>query len=248
MRKSYIYKITNIINNKIYVGQSINPKRRWYHHRWCARNPEKSTENNTILYNAMRKHGEENFKFEIIEETELININDREIYWIKELNTLSTNGYNMTAGGQGSNEMSIEAREKISKALKGRKCSKEHIEKVKQAKIGLTLSDEHKQKIQATLQGRIFSEDHLEKIRIATSDTIIQYDTEDNELNRFIGYNEAVDWIRKNTKFKGDKSTIRDSINGKYATAYGYKWTKIEVRKRVSTIENFKKEVEYSRG
>ena len=90
----FIYKITNLINGKIYIGQTNNPTRRFQEHRAKGyRN-----ENEKILYKAFDKYGIENFSFEIVEETE--NYNEREQYWIKFYNSLAPYGYNMTEGGE----------------------------------------------------------------------------------------------------------------------------------------------------
>ena len=74
MMKS-IYKITNLINNKVYIGQSVHPERRWHEHIW-GNNKYKS-----YIHSAIKKYGVENFLFEIIE-SNIENYNEREIYWI----------------------------------------------------------------------------------------------------------------------------------------------------------------------
>lgn len=86
-----IYKITNLINGKSYIGQSINIKRRWQEHKnMYGTNP---------IYKDMQKYGLENFFFETIEECSEKDLDKREIYWIKYYNTFN-NGYNRTLGGQ----------------------------------------------------------------------------------------------------------------------------------------------------
>lgn len=88
----YIYKIENLINHKIYIGQTNNPQRRFSEHR--AKGYEINT--HKILYYAFDKYGIDNFSFEIIEKTN--NPNKREKYWIKFYDSFE-NGYNMTEGG-----------------------------------------------------------------------------------------------------------------------------------------------------
>ena len=88
-----IYKIQNLINGKIYIGQSIHIKARFNAHKSEARNG-----NTRPLYNAIRKYGVENFSFEIIEECSKEKLNEREIYWIKKYDSFH-NGYNLTPGG-----------------------------------------------------------------------------------------------------------------------------------------------------
>lgn len=72
---SIIYKITNNVNNKVYIGVTENFRSRKNGHVWASKRVEKP------LYRAMRKYGLENFKFEIIEET---NDREREIFFISE--------------------------------------------------------------------------------------------------------------------------------------------------------------------
>ena len=96
--KKYIYKITNLINGKIYIGQTNNPKRREREH--FSLTPSILEDNNSkILYNALLKYGPQNFSFEIIED-KCENYNEKEKFWIKTLNTLAPFGYNMTEGGE----------------------------------------------------------------------------------------------------------------------------------------------------
>ena len=94
MNKKYIYKITNLLNQKVYIGQAKNYKERFQTHKsqsqW-QREPNKS------LYRAFVKYGLENFSFEIIEHTN--NYNEREKYWIQFYNSY-LNGYNDTPGGE----------------------------------------------------------------------------------------------------------------------------------------------------
>lgn len=89
-----IYKITNQINGKVYIGQSVRIKQRWSQH--CA----ESTKGTTLLYQAMRKYGIKNFSFEVIEECLPEQLNEREIYWIAYYDSFNKEkGYNMTPGG-----------------------------------------------------------------------------------------------------------------------------------------------------
>lgn len=91
--KKFIYKITNKINGKKYIGQTNNPKRRFLEH--INRGYEKEV--GKVLYYAFDKYGVDNFTFEVIEEVE--NYNEREKYWIDFYNSFE-DGYNMTPGGE----------------------------------------------------------------------------------------------------------------------------------------------------
>lgn len=88
-----IYLITNTYNGKQYVGQSKDIIRRWDEHKRAYKY------NNTYLYKAMRKYGIDCFKFEVIEECDFHDLNDKEKYYIAIYNTMIPHGYNMEPGG-----------------------------------------------------------------------------------------------------------------------------------------------------
>lgn len=94
----YIYKITNLINGKQYVGKTLKTiEQRWQEH---IQDSGKEKIQKRPLYSAIKKYGIENFIIEEIEKVDVDNINEREKYWIKFLNTFK-NGYNATIGGDG---------------------------------------------------------------------------------------------------------------------------------------------------
>ena len=95
--RGFIYKITNTINGKSYIGQTIqNVKERFYQH--CATKCSQAILN-MVIHKAINKYGKSNFTIEVIEEVESTNLNDRERYWIRYYDSYN-NGYNSTEGGQ----------------------------------------------------------------------------------------------------------------------------------------------------
>ena len=92
-----IYKITNNITNKVYVGQTIQKlKDRWYRH--CSSKGNKG-ELNMHIKRSIIKYGKENFSISLLEECNVEDLDERERYWIKFYNSYE-NGYNETIGGQ----------------------------------------------------------------------------------------------------------------------------------------------------
>jgi group I intron endonuclease len=101
-----IYKITNKINNKIYIGLTTRSlEERWNEHISVAFNPN-SKDYNAIFKKAIRKYGVLNWDLEIIDTaTTIQELKEKEQYWIKYYNSFAfdknSNGYNSTRGGDG---------------------------------------------------------------------------------------------------------------------------------------------------
>lgn len=94
----YIYKITNKINGKIYIGKTLDTiENRWKEHK---KDYQKIKNEKRPLYSAMKKYGIENFNIEEIETCSSEKINEREKYWIEYFRSFK-NGYNATIGGDG---------------------------------------------------------------------------------------------------------------------------------------------------
>lgn len=98
MAKCGIYKYTNLINGKVYIGQAIDINQRKREHRCNASKAKKGFEK------ALQKYGEDNFSFEIIEECNKNELDKKEIYWISYYHSYIKdplcNGYNLTPGGK----------------------------------------------------------------------------------------------------------------------------------------------------
>jgi group I intron endonuclease len=166
---AFIYKITNVINGKVYVGQTNERRvqRRWKRHISALKN---DAHHNQHLQSSWNKYGEQSFKFEVIEpfDSELnFDIDNLERYWIKHFDSMNPDkGYNLESGGNLQKIVSSETKEKISKSLMGRVISQEHRKKVSVAKTGVPLPEETKLKISATKTGKSLSEEHKAKISL----------------------------------------------------------------------------------
>lgn len=88
-----IYKIENLLNGKVYIGQSIHIEKRWQQH---CQNSSKS-----LIGKAIHKYGKENFSFQILEECEESILTNREEYFIKTFNSLVPYGYNIENFSEG---------------------------------------------------------------------------------------------------------------------------------------------------
>lgn len=92
-----IYQIKNTINNKKYIGQSKNIKKRWKEHQTLLK---RNQHHNNHLQNAWNKYGENYFSFSIVEQCIEKELNSKEQYWIEVKNTYEQ-GYNLDKGGKG---------------------------------------------------------------------------------------------------------------------------------------------------
>ena len=109
-----IYKIENLINGKVYIGQSINIKERWSEHKLINSRTSKDAlkKQKYPLYLAFQKYGLENFSFEVLEECSLEELDTKEQFYIKKYNSYidfpNSNGYNLTIGGKGNQKITEE--------------------------------------------------------------------------------------------------------------------------------------------
>ena len=118
-----IYRLFNKATGKAYIGQTVRPlKVRVYWHKYSAKNGHVS-----FIHRAINKYGIDAFECEQIDTAESKKeLNEKEKFWIKELNTLAPAGYNFTPGGTGGATMagrkhSPETIKKMSEAHKGNK-------------------------------------------------------------------------------------------------------------------------------
>lgn len=150
----WVYKITNLINGKVYIGQTRGSVDRRFK-RHCTASPGKRF----AIWHAITKHGQNNFKVETIDSASTLEeLNDKERYWIKYYDSTDRNrGYNLNEGGGAGALPSAETRKKIGDAHRGRKrppFSKDTRMKISLAAKGRKASSETKTKMSATRKGR----------------------------------------------------------------------------------------------
>lgn len=149
----HIYKITNIINNKIYIGQTTKSIDTDY------------LGSGNIIIKAVKKYGKESFVREILEILDDLNkLSEREIYWIEYYNSTDRNiGYNISKGGNGGNLGDI-VNEKISNANResGRMIGNKLRKGITPVNKGIPMSEEQKDKLRKPK-----SEEHKRKISMA---------------------------------------------------------------------------------
>jgi group I intron endonuclease len=110
-----VYKYTNTINGKMYVGQTKDQRNRKNNHKWKS-NPC------TAMAHAIEKYGWDAFVYEVLVDGLTVEEANRlEVQYIKELNTMAPNGYNLAPGGDNmSGEWSAERNQRISEAQQAR--------------------------------------------------------------------------------------------------------------------------------
>lgn len=128
-----VYKATNLINNKVYIGQTTRSLQiRRLGHLQCMRDGMDS-----YFYNALRRHGSGNFNWQVICICpDIDSLNEQEQYYIKYYNSMDREaGYNLTSGGSCC-IMSQETKDKLRLLATDRKPSKETLIKLRNSHLG----------------------------------------------------------------------------------------------------------------
>jgi group I intron endonuclease len=165
-----VYKITNVINGKIYIGRTVKP----LSYRWVDHLSETRRGSELLFHKAIRKYGEENFKVEELSKHDTDEeLNAAEIAAIALYRSHEREcGYNLTYGGEGM-RATDETRKKISEAAMGNTRalglirgpqSEEHKRKLIEARTGKKRSPEAIAKFSATMKGHIVSDETKQKI------------------------------------------------------------------------------------
>lgn len=148
-----IYKTTNLVNGKQYIGKDTH-------------NNPNYLGSGTLLRLAIRKYGKQNFKKEILEEcSSKEQLSIREEYW---LNYYDAGGndmfYNMHNHSHGGRVPSNKTRQKTSMALLGKKLSDDHRKRISAGRIGIVFSDETRKKMSVSHTGKTASKETKQKM------------------------------------------------------------------------------------
>lgn len=235
----YLYRITNQLNGKIYIGQTSNPKDRWSSHKSSAKNPQNYS---AIIPKALAKHGIDNFTFEVIAtcktqidanfiETELINQYD---------SRNSEKGYNLAHGGSVNRgwHHTDETKKKISESNLGKEMLphtqewKDNMsvimtgreitwaDKISASQIGKEVSEEARIKMSLAKigdkhpnYGKRLSEETKKKISISHTGKIISDEAKEKMSNAKLG--KSLSEETKNKMSKSMKNKTWTLIDGK---------------------------------
>lgn len=146
----YLYTITSATDNKIYVGQTINPNRRWKDHQWLARNKQEQ-----YVHRAMNKHGIEIFTFKIIATCRTQeDADETERLLIRQYDSRNTEcGYNIAPGGEHAWNLGLP---KEQQPMYGKKQSEYQKKRMSEIHTGKTVvhSQEWNKNISQAMKGR----------------------------------------------------------------------------------------------
>lgn len=213
--KGKIYKIYNDVNDKLYIGKTVSSiEKRFQEH--CDDSKKERCEKRP-LYNAMNKYGIEHFFIELIEECDLKELSEKEIYWIGYYNSYK-NGYNATLGGDGKILYDYDLIIQLyQNGLTGKEIANQLVCDIDTVR-------------KALLSAGLNPNDNMIKL---LSKKVEMHDKETNELLKiFDSQMDAGRWLKENNKTEDKKLSrvsgrIGDVCNGKRKTAYGYKWKRI---------------------
>lgn len=219
MRTYYIYKVTDLTNDKVYIGKTSNfEKRKWQHER-CYEKED------CLFHRAIKSHGKENFKWEIIDKANgLDEAYKLEKKYIQEHNSYGENGYNMTKGGAGGSMWN--ARPVVCLKLDGtfvkRYDSAGQCEKDGFNNVNVLLNCKNKLK---TCKNHMFMfEDEYKqngpkmykKPISYNARKVVQCDIEGKFISEYLSLKEASE------KTGAKRTTISGVLSGRYKSANGY--------------------------
>lgn len=229
-----IYKITNIINGLVYIGQTKYKAIDRY-------NSHMNTFKNTHFYNSIHKYGKENFILEILEDNVSNEcLDEREIYWISKYDSYN-NGYNETIGGSGTigyiftendrkrKSESMKSTWKTSKKLNNQERNK----KISDALKNKPKSKEHKEKLSVVASkrtgekngfyGKHHTNEFKQKLSNSNSIAVDMYDINMNYIKTFKNAKIAATYLQNLLKLTIQHESIYRAINWHCISEKSYK-------------------------
>lgn len=242
MRKELIcgiYCIENLVNNKKYIGQSVDIYGRFSKHKSSLNN---DSHDNDYLQKSWRKYGEKNFKFYIIELCERNQLDDMENYYIDLYQTTIRDfGYNLKSGGQAHNVVCQEVRQKISNAIR-----QSYDDDLKQLRKQKALNQWANPEIKAKITGEnngMYGKKHSDEARKKMSEAAKRRCSTKRdrtpvyciELNRTFE-----DAVTAAEELGCQSGSILRVCHGKGKTACGYHWQFIQSETQTTKQNNLK--------
>lgn len=237
-----IYSITNKVDGKIYIGKSINIESRFCQHRNLLKRSERSRSTNRHLFNAVKKHGEYAFNYEILQafdDVDEVLIAEAELYWMTVFNSTNREfGYNLRRDSSTKMIVHPETRELQSKNFKGER----------NPNYGNVWTDEMKKNassiaIDRHASGKFYGEEWRSKISVASTNMwkdegrksemakkvkvskrkyiFHQYDKQGNKIKTYQSVDQIVE---ENPGFKWQN--IYSVCNGYKKSYMSYVWVK----------------------
>jgi len=238
--KSGIYKITNKLNGKFYIGQSVQLKKRWYKHKCPS-----ASQARMPIARAIAKYGHKNFIFEAIEICHVDSLNERERFYIRTLKP----HYNVTEGGDGSRGHVVSENTKTILSAKAKeqwqkKTDDEKLQTINRCligpRVGHPVSSETREKLRESAKKQYLRNGPSAIQRQKASETMLRLHRENKAMmnkykNKPVAMVEAqsgiivcaFESVKEAAVFAGVHTT---SIIGvckakpKYKTAGGFKW------------------------
>lgn len=225
-----VYKAVNQINGYIYIGITNNFKQRLREHKSCANSD--SYRYQSRFYNAIRKYGFENFKFEIIETVEdRKTLEEREIYWISYYNSTDKKvGYNITPGGTGGKTHDVSGK---NNPMYGKRYTEEEKKKIGEYSKGRKRTEETKRKISEALKGKERSEEHRRHLSESNKGHLPPNTKAITVINIYT--NEIITFASE-AQMERELQCSRKTINNGRVTDSGYK--KYDFEEGLETIES----------
>lgn len=193
IKKYYIYRITNLINGKTYIGQ----------HQYKDLN-DSYMGSGILLRKAQAKYGIENFKKEILyKDIQYRDTADSvEMYTIAKERSIGKAEYNIANGGRSTGKHSKETKRKLSEAHKGKVFSEAHLKKLSEAKKGKHLSEEHRKHMSEAHKGKHLSEETKRKLSRA------------NRGRKFAQSEEAIKHLKDSIQRRKELGTYTNGHRG----------------------------------